>query len=159
MVKAKRMEASPSSSVARRRGSRRAGQGSKKAGGSKKKAEGADRRMAERVAVDIDVDYSSDETFLFSNSANITNLSALGVFVETTDPAPVGTTLNLRFQVPGAEEALVLEGEVVWVNEVHRDGQANINPGMGVRFLNLELDQRQTLVGLVRTLALLMDDE
>ncbi len=115
--------------------------------------------MAERVAVDIDVDYSSDETFLFASSASITNLSALGVFVQTTSPEPVGTKINLRFSVIGRKKPLVLEGEVVWVNMRHENAQDDINPGMGIRFSNLDPKKRETLVGLVRRLALLVDDE
>jgi len=119
----------------------------------------SDRRMAERVMVDMEVDYSSEETFLFANTANITNLSSLGIFVETRDPAPVGTRLNLRFVPPNAEEPLIIEGEVTWVNPFRADAARNINPGMGIRFVNLDLEEREILVSLVRRIAFLPDDD
>jgi len=119
--------------------------------------DGIDRRMAERVAVDWNVDYSSDETFLFASSASISNLSALGIFVETKEPSEVGTKLNLKFVPPDAEEPFAFEGEVVWVNPFRPDG-SNLNPGMGIRFVDLTIEQRQRLVDLVRRIAFLPSD-
>jgi type IV pilus assembly protein PilZ len=114
-----------------------------------------DRREHERVLVHIEVDYKCDDTFLF---AYITDLSAMGIFIRTSMPHPPGTRLNLHFAPPG-NPALDVEGEVVWTNP-HRPGNAeNLNPGMGVQFLELGPAQRDQIMGLVRTFAYLSDDD
>src|SRR6476660_7027373 len=82
--------------------------------------EGSDRRINERVLVDLEVDYKADNTFLF---AYITDISAMGIFVQTNNPEPEGTRLNLCFKTPKAlgGKRMEVEGEVIWVNP-HRPG-------------------------------------
>jgi len=115
---------------------------------------GADRRSHERFDASIQVDYASGETFLFSY---ITNISEMGIFIRSDVPAPRGTRLSLRFAAPGGA-ALELVGEVTWVNPVRSDGE-NLNPGMGVRFLDLTAETRERVVELVRTVAYLRDED
>lgn len=97
---------------------------------------------------DLTVETSDDETFLF---AYVANLHELGVFVRTDRPLPIGTRVKLGFE----DSDLVLHGEVAWINPVRNDD--NPNPGMGIRFVSLDLDQRDHLVGLVRAIAYLDD--
>lgn len=112
--------------------------------------EARERRSYERVPVSWSVDYQSGETFLYSY---ITNISAMGIFIYSVDPLPVGSQLALRFAPPG-EEPFELMGEVAWINP-YREGGENLNPGMGVRFVDLEPAMRERLVDLVRTIAYL----
>jgi type IV pilus assembly protein PilZ len=117
---------------------------------------GRERREHERVLVNFEVDYKGDDTFLF---AYITDLSAVGIFIQTDQPHPPGTHLNLRFQPPGGPQ-IDVEGRVIWVNrprgETRADGQ---NPGMGVQFMDLQPSQREQILGLIRTFAYLSDDD
>jgi type IV pilus assembly protein PilZ len=69
----------------------------------------------------------------------------------------VGTRLRLRFQVEHGEP-LTLDGEVTWINPLRASGD-NLNPGMGVRFIELSPDKREEVVGLVRTVAYLRDED
>src|SRR5262249_21759632 len=121
--------------------------------GQDRRRSGIDRRQHERVLVDLEVDYRCKDTFLF---AYITDISAMGIFVQTRSPEHPGTRLNLRFSTPQGE-TMELEGEVIWVNACRR-GAANSNPGMGIQFVDLTDAQRQRLTQLVRTFAYL-DDE
>jgi type IV pilus assembly protein PilZ len=117
---------------------------------------GRDRRAAERVLVDIEVDYGSEDTFLF---AYITDISAMGIFVLTNNPEPPGTRLNLRFRLAPGEPSLEVEGLVIWINHF-RPGQAdNINPGMGIQFVDLSAQQREQVLQLVRKFAYLEDED
>jgi type IV pilus assembly protein PilZ len=116
---------------------------------------GADRRVHTRVMVDLEVDYKSADNFLF---AYITDISAMGIFVRTNAPEPPGTRINMRFTPPGGPE-LNLEGRVMWVNPYRAGSYDNINPGMGVQFVDLNPQQREQIVNLVRTFAYLSDDE
>lgn len=113
-----------------------------------------DRRVHERVMVHLEVDYRCDDTFLF---AYITDVSEMGIFVRTSLPHPPGTRLNLHFAPPG-NAAMDVEGEVVWINP-HRPGQSDNNPGMGIQFVDLTPQQRDQVMGLVRTFAYLSDDD
>jgi type IV pilus assembly protein PilZ len=114
---------------------------------------GRERREHERVAVQLEVDYRSDDTFLF---AYITDMSAMGIFIQTMTPKPPGTLLNLRFRTSDGKP-LEVDGRVIWINEPH--GADSINPGMGVQFVDLSAAERDRIMSLVRTFAYLSDDE
>ena len=115
---------------------------------------GIERRQYERFETSISVDYSSGDTFLFSY---IQNISEMGIFIRTDHPSRIGTRLRLRFHVEDGEP-LTLDGEVTWINPLRESGD-NLNPGMGVRFIELTPDKRERVVGLVRTVAYLHEDE
>src|SRR6187402_3581293 len=70
-----------------------------------------DRRRAPRVFVDLEVDYASEENYLF---AYITDISETGIFVRTTTPEQPGTLLNLRFRPDDEGPQIEVEGEVIW---------------------------------------------
>ena len=114
---------------------------------------GRERREHERVTACLEVDYRCDDTFLF---AYITDMSAMGIFIQTTSPRTPGTLLNLGFRAPDGSR-LDIDGRVIWVN--HPRGTDSINPGMGVQFVDLTPKQRDQVLGLVRTFAYLSDDE
>lgn len=107
-----------------------------------------------RRAVTWSVDCLTDQTFLY---ASMRNISELGIFVATLDPLPVGTALTLRFAPPGVAEPFVLPGRVQWVNRV-KPLADNLNPGMGVRFVDLTIDARERLVEAIHTIAYLRYD-
>jgi type IV pilus assembly protein PilZ len=105
------------------------------------------------VQVCLEVDYRSDDTFLF---AYITDMSAMGIFIQTITPKPPGTLLNLRFRTRDGGR-IDVQGRVIWINQPR--GADSINPGMGVQFVDLSAKEREQIMGLVRTFAYLSDDE
>ncbi len=111
-----------------------------------------ERRLIDRVLLDCEVDYGSDDTFLF---AQATNISALGIFLQTREPEPVGTRLNLRFSLSAQEAPLQAEGVVRWVNPYRPGDFDNINPGMGIEFTLLTDTQREQIVDLIQLVAYL----
>ncbi len=113
-------------------------------------ARAAERRTSPRVLVDLDVDYRSENTYLFASSRDI---SETGIFVRTLEPLPPGTQLNLRFRPDDDNDVLELEGEVMWVNPYRPDALANLDPGMGVRFVPLRTAMRNRLLELIRRIA------
>jgi type IV pilus assembly protein PilZ len=113
-----------------------------------------DRRAAPRVFVDLEVDYASEDNYLF---AYITDISETGIFIRTTSPEPPGTLLNLRFRPDDASPQLQVEGAVIWVNP-YRPGVAdNLHPGMGIRFVALDTAVKARLLDLVRRFAYLSE--
>src|SRR5262245_59053670 len=111
----------------------------------------ADRRRAPRVLVDLEVDYASEDNYLF---AYITDISATGIFVRTTSPEQPGTHLNLRF-TPDDSGPIEVEGEVIWINPYRPGTPDNLHPGMGIRFVELDDDVRDRLLELIGRLAYL----
>ena len=111
-----------------------------------------DRRRWQRVLVDLQVDYGDQDNYLF---AYIRDISATGIFVRTNTPEEPSTRLNLRFTPSDGGEELQVEGEVIWVNR-YRPGQAdNLHPGMGIRFVELEPEQKRRIEEFVKTFAYL----
>ncbi len=115
--------------------------------------ESHNRRSSERLEVVWSVDCETEDTFLY---AAITNISAMGIFVRTDDPLGVGTRVTLRFSPPSASEPFVLLGKVQWVNPL-RPLHDNPNPGMGIQFIALTLEDRERIVEMVRTIAYLRE--
>ncbi len=112
----------------------------------------ADRRQAPRVFVDLEVDYASEDNYLF---AYITDISATGIFVRTTTPEQPGTLLNLRFADHQGQEKIECEGEVIWVNPYRPGAPDNLHPGMGIRFVDIDDELRTRLLELIRRFAYL----
>jgi type IV pilus assembly protein PilZ len=113
-----------------------------------KQESGAERREHDRIDVTWTVDCVADDTFLY---ASIANISQMGIFVRTVEPLAIGTSMKLTFAPPG-HEPFALEGAVAWVNPL-REGGDNPNPGMGIRFVGLTLEERERLVEVIRTIA------
>jgi type IV pilus assembly protein PilZ len=121
----------------------------------KKNSKGAELRQAERVPVDIEVDCRDEANFLL---ASIKNLSVQGIFVETKSPSALGTRFNLRFTLPISGNVITAEGVVVWTNP-YREGEENLNPGMGIRFLHMSDEDITKLTDLVRRIAYIDEDD
>jgi Tfp pilus assembly protein PilZ len=76
-----------------------------------------------------------------SEISMVRTLSVGGLFIATEDPAPVGSTMRLLFQVPGGE---------ILVTAVVRD--AIPGKGMGIEFTDLAPQERERLEGLMKKL-------
>ena len=111
------------------------------------------RRQSARVDVAWDVDCETQDTFLY---ASIRNISEMGIFVLTREPREIGTRLQLRFVKPGTDALFTVSGVVQWINPV-RPLSENLNPGMGVLFVDLTPEAREQLVDAVRTIAYVHD--
>src|SRR4051812_32509146 len=111
----------------------------------------AERRRAPRVLVDLEVDYASEDNYLF---AYITDISETGIFVRTTTPEAPGTNLNLRFRIDDGPQ-IQAEGTVIWVNPFRPNNADNLHPGMGIRFVELDDELKDRLLELVRRFAYL----
>src|ERR1041384_5097717 len=110
-----------------------------------------DRRQAPRVLVDFEVDYASEDNYLF---AYITDISTTGIFVRTTTPEQPGTHLNLRLAEGGARRPEIGAGGV-WANPARPGPPDTGPPGVGVGFVTLDSESRARLFGLIRRFAYL----
>ena len=90
---------------------------------------GAERRTAQRVQLDADVSLYSSTTFWAGIAEDI---SEGGLFVATYQLEPIGTVMDLRFELPTGQ-AVAVRGVVRWLREVMDEG----TPGMGIQFQDL----------------------
>jgi uncharacterized protein (TIGR02266 family) len=91
------------------------------------------KRVAARVAMQTQVDLSSDSNFFTGFS---TNISEGGLFVATVNVLPAGTPVDVTFTLP-AGRRLTVKGEVRWTREVN-DRTPDVFPGVGVRFTDVD---------------------
>ena len=77
-------------------------------------------------------------TILYQNIRRVSfasNLSEAGVFIRSIKPIPVGTKVSISMDLPSAKP-IELEGVVINVVEFNRD--SFIEPGMSIRFANID---------------------
>lgn len=91
---------------------------------------GRDRRKAERIRLDADVSLYSPTQFWAGLAED---LSEGGLFVATYQLEPIGTPIDLRFELPTGQ-AVQVRGVVRWVREITDESM----PGMGVQFEDVE---------------------
>ena len=117
--------------------------------------DGAERREAERAAIDLKVEYRRLNSFFADYTRNI---SRGGTFIRTQKPLPVGTEFNFLLLVPTLPEPLSLRGEVRWVVRpedaaiLADDGGEVAEPGMGIRFRYADAIERSRIEHVVEEL-------
>jgi uncharacterized protein (TIGR02266 family) len=105
------------------------------------------KRSAARLHHEIPVAYRSVGSFLTDWA---TNISQGGMFINTRKPLPVGTLVKILVQLPGASFPFNITGRVTRVTEY--DNRANMVPGMGVEFTDVDEARRLELESFVARL-------
>lgn len=98
------------------------------------------RRSYPRVDAEIEIDFESEHTFFSGFSEN---LSDGGLFVATYAPRKLGERLHVRFSLPGLERPIDVHVEVRWLRDY--DASAEIVPGFGAAFLDLDDRDRDSI--------------
>jgi len=112
----------------------------------------ANRRKSPRVTIRVWAESRGFEEFClwlkaedikqdFAFCYRTSDLSAQGVFLETSTPLDRGTEMDLTFRLPGSERAIHAMGEVVRI--VPRGAQGA--PGMAVLFKELDAADQAAL--------------
>jgi type IV pilus assembly protein PilZ len=104
----------------------------------------SDKRRAVRLHHEIPVAYRSVGSFLTDWA---TNISQGGLFINTRKPLAVGTVVKIIIQLPGAAFPFELAGRVTRVTEF--DNHANMVPGMGIEFTDVDDAKRREIDGFV----------
>ena len=105
------------------------------------------KRRATRLHHEIPVAYRSVGSFLTDWA---TNISRGGLFINTRKPLPVGTAVKILVQLPGASFPFELAGRVTRVTQF--DNKANMVPGMGVEFTDVDDAKRKQISAFVERL-------
>jgi uncharacterized protein (TIGR02266 family) len=111
-----------------------------------------EQRGTQRVPIKLKVDCQYEGNFLFENAINI---SEHGIFIETREPMPAGTMIDLQFKLDEGDRAVEVLGEVIWINPVRPEGEKNHNPGMGIRFVNMKEIDKERVLSLIKRIAVL----
>ena len=102
-------------------------------------------RRADRLEHELPVAYRTVDGFITDWA---TNLSRGGMFINSRTPLPVGTTVRIILQLPGAPVPFELRGRVTRVQEF--DNPTNQVPGMGVEFVDVTDELRDRIAALRR---------
>ena len=105
------------------------------------------KRKATRIQHELPVAYRTVGSFLTDWA---TNISQGGLFLNTRKTLPVGTVVKLIIQLPSAAFPFDLTGRVARVVEF--DNHANLVPGMGIEFTDIDAEKRDRIEGFVERL-------
>ena len=84
-----------------------------------------------------------------SATAFIVNINVLGAYVAHDAMPPLGQEVVCRFQVPGREGTLQIDGVVAWTNPVQEHPVHSLPPGFGVAFRSLDGEPRERVENVV----------
>ena len=101
-----------------------------------------EKRGDPRYHVHIKVDYKTKDMFL---SNYVTNISKGGVFIETKEPFPVSSEIDLVLELPEAQSTIHMQGRVAWTYDIKKGGPLVILQGMGIKFTDIKPDEIKVL--------------
>lgn len=103
-----------------------------------------------RVSIDAEVGYFHNGK---EYSARMHNMSLTGGFIETAEPLPIGSIINLFFTIPNSANRVEAVVEVIRV--IPKDSgspSTRIVPGIGIRFLTVTWEGKKIIDGYVKTM-------
>jgi type IV pilus assembly protein PilZ len=109
-----------------------------------------DRRKEARAPIELKVEYKRLNTFFYDYTKNI---SKGGTFIKTDKPLGIGTVFLFKLIIPAQAEPLALRGEVRWIvkegEPLPPQAGAGHEPGMGIKFVYDDAEQRRSLESFV----------
>ena len=100
------------------------------------------KRRAPRIPMELEVFYGGGEILSDYVASCTFNVSAGGLFLETTNPLSLGAKLKLKLLLPDNDHPLCCQGHVAWINSQVSPIRSDHPSGMGVEFLSLEDELR-----------------
>jgi type IV pilus assembly protein PilZ len=110
-----------------------------------------DRREHERNPIELKVEYRRLNAFFADYTRNI---SKGGTFIATSKPLDIGTEFVFKLYVPHLDDALRIRGKVRWIVSVEEAERKKdpLGPGMGIRFVYRDDEERGNIEKLVERL-------
>jgi uncharacterized protein (TIGR02266 family) len=104
-----------------------------------------EKRSARRIPLTVQVTYRVDEQERTGDyQVESINVSKDGILLRTDMPLAIGTAIELEFSLPGREEKIRTNGEVVWSRGVSQHGEPSFS-GKGIHFTECE-DRCRSLI-------------
>jgi uncharacterized protein (TIGR02266 family) len=103
------------------------------------------RRRFDRIEVNLHVRYRPrNRTKTSGFTQKVMNISGAGLYIHTNHVYPIGTKVEMEFNIPNRKDALISRGEVIWIAD--KELQNPVYPGMGIRFTDMDsFDYRELL--------------
>jgi uncharacterized protein (TIGR02266 family) len=101
------------------------------------------RRRSVRVQTELSVRATRGKETIYTVAVD---LSQGGMFIHELLPFSVGTKLELSFLLPGVSRTVQCHGEVVQARNDFREGFPDAAIGNGLRFLDLDPEDRLAIV-------------
>lgn len=103
------------------------------------------RRSSPRVALNAEVDLSSETNFFSGFSMDI---ALGGLFIATLNTLPIGTSVSVKFTLPGGTE-ISAHGDVRWIRAFD-ERAPDMLPGMGIQFVDLAPKARAAIAAFIQ---------
>ena len=102
-----------------------------------------------RVSIDAETSYCHNGK---EYSGRLHNMSKTGGLIETADPLPIGSIINLSFTIPNSANHVEAVAEVIRVISKDSDSPSTrIVPGIGIRFLTVTWEGKKIVDRYVKT--------
>jgi uncharacterized protein (TIGR02266 family) len=105
-----------------------------------------DERVDKRSPVRMQVIYGQDALF----TGYTVNLSMGGLYLQTDSPLPPEESLTLKFHSPNQNQPICCSGSVAWVNSPDAPCCPSLPPGMGIKFVELKLEDMHRIRALLQ---------
>jgi CRP/FNR family cyclic AMP-dependent transcriptional regulator len=99
------------------------------------------RRSEERARAKIKVSFKHTGDFI---NGYIDNIGSGGLFIKTTEPLPVGTLVDLEFNLPQTDQIVHSKARVIWTRPESMSTE-KVPPGMGTEFIDMDPKERELL--------------
>lgn len=79
----------------------------------------------------------------------VSNISKDGIFVKCSDQYDAGTRVELQFKLKGLNTPACVNGQVVWTACDRPDNISDLEPGMGIQFIDLPEETKNAIVAMI----------
>ena len=108
----------------------------------------SNKRQHRRLALDVEIKWhrsknskgGSGKAYLLRTK----NFAQHGLFLKTDKPFRLGMPMDLEFTLPTISHPIRVLGKVAWI--AHKDRNPTYYPGIGVRFMNIDPEDKKELV-------------
>lgn len=106
-------------------------------------------RAHPRAPLAVKVHYSTPEGKEYDGLTG--GIGGGGLFIESSMPLPVGSTVNIEFALPDRPlDMIQASGKVCWVRS--KPDRFTLYPGMGIQFTDIDAKARDHVMDLVKSL-------
>ena len=95
-----------------------------------------------RIPIHILVDFKSTDLVMMEYAQNI---STQGIFIETRDILPIGSTVLVSFILPDAPRLITVQGAVVRAKRKSHRKVSSTSAGMGIRFAEINPEDERAI--------------
>lgn len=106
----------------------------------------SNKRLHRRLALDVEVKWhrkkdksAKGKAYLFRTK----NFTQHGFFLKTNKKFKMGMKMDMEFTLPTISRPIDVEGQVVWIAD--KDRNPTFYPGIGVRFMKIDPDEKKEL--------------